>query len=223
MLSADDLAAYSSDIEEPISTTFAGYEIHGQATWTQGAVLMQALNILEHFDLSGMGHNSPQYIHTVVEALKLALADREAHYGDPSFELIPISSLLSIEYAAKRASLIHPDRPHPELPPPGEFGDGHAGGPLTDNPCSPDKAATHPFADGTTHIAVQDAEGNLACSTPSGGSFGKSVFFPEVGFALSTRIEMFNFQEGHPNVLVPGKRPRTTLINYIATRNGVPL
>ena len=80
---------------EPLSTTFAGHEIHAQGTWTQGAVLLQTLSILEHFDLAAMGHNSPQYIHTVVEALKLTLADREAYYGDPDFSVIPIEKLLS--------------------------------------------------------------------------------------------------------------------------------
>ena len=76
---------------------------------------------------------------------------------------------------------------------------------------------------GTTHIAVIDRDGNLACATPSGGAFGKSVFLPDLGCALSTRIEMFNFQDGHPNALDPGKRPRATLINYILSKSGTPV
>lgn len=223
-LSSADLSDYSSSMEEPISTTFAGYEIHGQQTWTQGAVLMQSLNILEHFDLAAMGHNSPQYIHTVVEAMKLALADREAHYGDPEFAKIPVAKLLSKEYAAERAALIDPAVPHPSLPAAGAFGQsGTRAGAAPSDHSATDGAGAHSVTDGTTHVAVQDADGNMACSTPSGGSFAKGVFFPEVGFALSTRMEMFNFEEGHPNALAPGKRPRTTLINYIATRDGVPL
>ncbi len=224
LLSLDDLAGYSSSIETPISTTFAGHEIHGQGTWTQGAVLLQALNILEHFDLASMGHNSPKYIHTVVEALKLALADREAHYGDPESASVPIAELLSKVYAAKRSALIDPDRPHPDLPSAGQVGSSPQARPGNGvSASSANGASPHPVTDGTTHIAVQDADGNMACSTPSGGSFAKSVFFPEVGFALSTRIEMFNFEEGHPNALAPGKRPRTTLVNYLATKDGVPL
>lgn len=223
VLSKNDLAAYSSSMETPLSTTFAGHEIHAQGTWTQGAVLLQALNILEHFDLAGMGHNSPQYIHTVVEALKLALADREAHYGDPDFSTVPVDELLSKAYAAERAALIDPERPHPNLPAPGLNGQANPVVPNSGDGGSGDGASAHSVTDGTTHIAVQDADGNMACSTPSGGSFAKSVFFPEVGFALSSRIEMFNFDEGHPNALAPGKRPRTTLVNYIATRDGAPV
>lgn len=219
LLTAADLASYSSSIEEPVSTTFAGYRVCGQGPWTQAAVALQSLNILEHFDLAAMGHNSPQYIHTVAEALKLALADREAYYGDPDFGAVPMDWLLSKEYGAQRARLIHSDRPHPGLPAHGAAGDA------TPPPAGTggQMAGGHRAADGTTHIAVQDSAGNLACATPSGGSFAKSVFFPELGFALSTRSEMFNFTAGHPNALAPGKRPRTTLINYIAERDGAPV
>ena len=226
VLSPEDLAGYSSAIEEPISTSFAGHRIHGQGPWTQGAVALQALNMLEHFDLGAMGHNSTRYIHTVVEALKLAMADREAYYGDPDFAAVPISELLSKEYGAERARLIDPDRPHAELPPPGRLqsaGIGYSPVELVYPGSARRTQAGHASTDGTTHIAAQDSEGNLACSTPSGGSFAKSVFFPDLGFALSTRMEMFNFVPGHPNALAPGKRPRTTLINYIATRDGVPV
>lgn len=224
VLSKDDLSAYSSSTETPLSTTFAGHEIHAQGTWTQGAVLLQTLNILERFDLAAMGHNSPQYIHTVVEALKLTLADREAYYGDPDFSDIPVERLLSKGYAAERAVLVDLNFPHPNTPAPGLGGPELPANAGSDGPAGPDQREHgHSATDGTTHIAVQDAEGNMACSTPSGGSFAKSVFFPEVGFALSTRIEMFNFEEGHPNALAPGKRPRTTLVNYLATKDGVPV
>ena len=117
ILDLRDLAGYRSKYEQPVSTTFKGYEIWGQSTWTQGPMLMQTLNILEHFDLRQMGHNSPAYIHTVAEALKLAFAGREAYYGDPDFSQIPIDGLLSKEYAAERARLIDADRAHPELLP----------------------------------------------------------------------------------------------------------
>lgn len=176
-----------------------------------------------------MGHNSPRYIHTVAEALKLAMADREAYYGDPDFAAVPIDGLLSKKYAAERAKLIDAERPYPELPPAGDPWRYSA----TKRPTGAAKAPARLVrrggaggdgaTQGTTHIAVLDRDGNMACSTPSGGSFSKSVFFPELGFAPSTRMEMFNFAEGHPNVLVPGKRPRTTLVNYIAAKDGVPV
>ena len=224
ILDFSDLVAYTSKFEEPVKTTFMGHEVHGQPTWTQGPLLMQTLNILEHFNLKGMGHNSPAYIHTVTEALKLALADRQAYYGDPDFAAIPIDGLLSKEYAAERARLINSDKAYSELPP--------AGDPFRYSKLS-GSAATAPTAlaagsdggdsgsdSGTTHVAVLDRDGNMVCATPSGGAFSKSVFFPEIGCAISTRMEMFNFEDGHPNRLEPGKRPRTTLVNYIVSKNG---
>ena len=226
ILSLEDLAGYESRFEQPVKSTFMGHEIHGQSTWTQGPMLMQTLNILENFDLKQMGHNSPAYVHTVAEALKLAFADREAYYGDPDFADVPIDGLLSKEYAAKRAKLIDLDMAHPKLPPPGDaWKYSEAAGALaatTSAAAVSDDAAAGDDG-GTTHMAVLDRDGNMVCATPSGGAFNKSVFFPELGCALSTRIEMFNFEEGHPNVLVPGKRPRTTLVNYILSKNGKPV
>ncbi len=231
IMTTDDLAAYRSQYETPVKTTFHGYEIHGQDTWTQGPMLMQTLNMLENFDLKSMGHNSPQYIHTVLEALKLAFGDREAYYGDPDFSIIPIDGLLSKEYAAERAKLIDPAKAYPAQPDGGDpwrysrksrSGNSAHGGngvPAASDPSAVDTSAR----DGTTHVSVLDKQGNMVCGTISGGAFAKSVFFPELGCALSTRIEMFNNDEGHPNVVEPGKRPRTTLINYIISRNGQPV
>ena len=227
----DDLAGYQSKYETPVKTTFRGYEIHGQDTWTQGPVLMQTLNTLENFDLKSMGHNSPAYIHTVIEAIKLVFGDREAHYGDPDFSTIPIDGLLSKEYAGERAKLIDSTRAYPAQP---DGGDpwryskrsrgtngvhGSNGVPAASDPSTVDTSAR----DGTTHVSVLDKQGNMVCGTISGGAFAKSVFFPDLGCALSTRIEMFNCDEGHPNVVEPGKRPRTTLINYIISKNGQPV
>jgi gamma-glutamyltranspeptidase/glutathione hydrolase len=203
-----------------------GHEISGQSTWTQGPVLMQTLSILERFDLRKMGHNSPAYIHTVVEAMKLALADRQAYYGDPDFSTVPIDGLLSKEYASERAKQIDASRAFPELPAPGDPWrySRSAGRPLA-TPAAVAGSDGDSSGDdgGTTHIAVLDRDGNMVCATPSGGAFAKSVFIPELGCALSTRIEMFNFEDGHPNRLEPRKRPRTTLVNYIVSRNGTPI
>jgi gamma-glutamyltranspeptidase/glutathione hydrolase len=224
ILSLDDMANYEAQYEAPVKTSYLGYEVHGHSTWTQGMVLMQALNMIENFDLRSMGHNSSTYIHTVLEAIKLAFADREAHYGDPDFATVPIDGLLSKAYAAERAKLIDPGKAQPELPP--------AGDPYPYSACSGSAQAApvsavsvgddDSHASGTTHISAIDRDGNLVCATPSGGAFGKSVFFPDIGCAISTRIEMLNFVDGHPNRLEPNKRPRTTLINYILTKNGTP-
>ena len=231
IMDMDDLAAYRSQYDTPVSTTFHGYEIYGHDTWTQGPMLMQVLNMLEPFDLKSMGHNSPQYIHTILEAIKLAMGDREAHYGDPDYSVIPIDGLLSKEYAAERAKLIDPLKAYPAQPNAGDpwkyskrsrGGNGAIGGnglPEASDPAAVDTSAR----DGTTHVSVLDRQGNMVCGTISGGAFAKSVFFPELGCALSTRIEMFNNDEGHPNVVEPGKRPRTTLINYIVSKNGQPV
>lgn len=226
VLSEDDLAGYEAEYGAPVKSTFLGHEISSHSTWTQGIMALQILNILENFDLRAMGHNSPAYTHTVLEACKLAFADREAHYGDPNFAAVPIDGLVSKRYAAERARCIDPARAHPKLP--------AAGDPWAHSAMSkPAGASTEALAGvgagesgnagGTTHIACIDRDGSLVCATPSGGSFSKGVFFPEQGAALSSRIEMFNFIDGHPNRLEPGKRPRTTLINYIVSKDGAPI
>ena len=231
IMSMDDLAAYESQYDAPVKTTFHGYEIHGQDSWTQAPMLMQTLNMLERFDLRAMGHNSPAYIHTVAEAMKLSFGDREAHYGDPDYSTIPIDGLLSKEYAAERARLIDLETAYPAQPEPGDpwrysaksrGSNGARGGsglPAPSDPATADASAR----EGTTHVSAMDKLGNMVCGTISGGAFAKSVFFPELGCALSTRIEMFNCEEGHPNMVEPGKRPRTTLVNYIISKGGQPV
>ncbi len=232
ILSMDDLANYKSQFGEPVSTTFAGHEIHGHDSWTQGPMLQQTLNILENFDLKAMGHNTPEYIHAVAEALKLSFGDREAFYADPEFVEVPIDGLLSKEYAAERAQLLDPEGAYPEQRPPGDpwkFSKGNGVVPASkpvaasSNGALGNGASDDSSHEGTTHVSVLDDQGNMVCGTISGGAFAKSVFFPELGCALSTRIEMFNCEEGHPNVVEPGKRPRTTLINYIARKDGQPV
>ena len=226
ILGLKSLASYEAKYENPLKISFMGHEIHGQRTWTQGAVLMQALNILENFDLREMGHNSTAYIHTVSQALNLAFADREAYYGDPDFAVVPVDGLLSKEYARERATMIGRNRAFSKLPPPG---DPWKYSSLSGAPAkAPERVPTASGVDsgpesGTTHISTIDRDGNMVCATPSGGGFGKSVFFPELGCSLSTRIEMFNFEDGHPNRLEPFKRPRTTLVNYIVSKDGVPV
>ena len=226
VLDMSSLAGYEAKYETPVKTSYLGYEVHGQGTWTQGAVLMQSLNILENFDLRSMGHNSTAYVHTISQAVNLAFADREAYYGDPDFVTVPVDGLLSKDYARERAALIDPAKAMPELPPPGDPWKYSAmsGIPATYREPVPTAGDGDAGSDsGTTHISSIDRDGNMVCATPSGGSFSKSVFFPELGCALSSRIEMFNFEDGHPNRLEPGKRPRTTLVNYMVSRDGVPV
>ena len=240
IMSLEDLAAYRSQFGEPTKTAFRGYEVMGHRTWTQGPMVMQTLNMLEGYDLKAMGHNSPAYIHTVTEALKLAFADREAFYGDPDYASVPLDGLVSKEYAASRATLIDASHAYPEMPPHGDpwaysqEASGQVSGEAKEQARRPASPPVPVAADGgggedtsgeegTTHVAVLDQEGNMVCGTISGGAFSKSVFFPDLGCTLSTRIEMFNCEEGHPNVVEPGKRPRTTLINYLICKDGQPL
>ena len=219
LLRYDDLAAYEARIENPIETHFAGYSIHTQSTWSQAAVLLQTLNMLEQLDLHALGHNSSAYVHTVTEALKLAFADRECYYGDPDFAAVPVDGLLDKAYAAQRVQAIG-ERACPELPAPGTpF--GAAGASTSPQPAT--AGVPEASEEGTTHLAVIDHDGNMVCLTPSGGVFRKSAFAPELGCTLSTRSEMFFLDDSHPNGLQPGKRPRTTLVNYIVCKDGQPV
>ena len=206
LLHAADLASYRARLEPPLRMTFAGREILGQGAWTQGPVLMQALGMLATRDLRALGHNSAGYIHVVAESLKLAFADRERYYGD--VPTVPLARLLAADYLAERAGCIRLDRASPAAPPPG---------------APHDTGTTAAIADGTTHIAVIDADGNMIALTPSGGVFRKSAFAPELGCTLSTRSEMFVLEDGHPNALTPGRRPRTTLVSYLICENGTPV
>ena len=208
LLRASDLAGYRARIEPPLSTTFAGREILGQGAWTQGPILMQALGMLATRDLRALGHNSARYIQGGQRWKRHWASDRERYYGDVA--TVPLAELLAPAYLAARAALIRPDRAMPSAPPAGA-------------PCAATPSATPAAVDGTTHIAAIDAQGNMIALTPSGGVFRKSAFAPELGCTLSTRSEMFVLEDGHPNALAPGKRPRTTLVSYLICENGAPI
>jgi gamma-glutamyltranspeptidase / glutathione hydrolase len=222
LLRASDLAGYRARLEAPLRMTFAGREILGQSAWTQGPVLMQALGMLATFDLRALGHNSARYIHVVSEALKLAFADREEYYGDREDALTGIGDLLTPAYLKERAALIPSDRATPEAPAPGDARHRGAARRSGAHAGVRTSGVSTAAADGTTHIAAIDREGNMICLTPSGGVFRKSAFAPELGCTLSTRSEMFFVADDHPNGLVPGKRPRTTLVSYLICEGGVP-
>ncbi len=202
-----DLAAHTTRIEEPVSATYRGHTVYKCGVWTQGPCLLQALQILEGFDLKAMGRDRPETIHTIVEALKLAMADRDTYYADPLFADVPLAELLMPEYAARRRALIDPKHASLERRP----GDPRTGKPLLD-PAS-DPAARRPSppvaaAHDTTTCLVADKDGNVVAATPSGWS---GVVAGDTGVWLGSRLQSFNTWEGHPDVIEPGKRPRVTL------------
>jgi gamma-glutamyltranspeptidase/glutathione hydrolase len=208
LFTRDDLAKFHAEIDEPRTTTYRGYTISKPGFWSQGPVMIEALNILEGFDLKKMGHNSPEYLHTVIEAVKLAFADRDRYYGDPKFSKIPEEILLSKDYAAQRRKLIDPLHASMESRP-GELHTSVAmvGG----NGKSSDKD--------TTCVNVVDREGNAFSATPS-GAWIPSVIAGDTGIPLSVRQEVFVLTPGHANQLAPGKRPRVTLSPTVVTRDG---
>jgi gamma-glutamyltranspeptidase / glutathione hydrolase len=217
-LSADDLATYEARWEEPLSLDYRGHTIFKTGPWGQGPVFLQQLALLEGFDLGAMGVASADLVHTVVECAKLSFADREAWYGDPDFVDVPLDLLLSREYADERRALVgetaskelRPGGPDPRLPSPlvGAVGAGVG---------EPTRASGD-----TVHLDVVDRHGNVVSATPSGGWLWSSPIVPGLGFPLGTRAQMFWLDEGLPNSLEPGKRPRTTLSPSLAFRGGDP-
>jgi gamma-glutamyltranspeptidase/glutathione hydrolase len=209
LVAYEDLANFHADLEQPKIGTYRGYEIYKPGFWTQGPLMIEALNILEGYDLKAMGHNSPQYLHTVVEAVKLAFADRDEYYGDPKFSKIPEEILLSKDYAAERRKLIDPLHASIEHRP-GSF--GHR---IT----IPTTTAAVGPANDTTCVNVVDRQGNAFNATPS-GAWLPSVIMGDTGIPLTSRLQSFVMTPGHPNQLMPGKRPRVTLSPTVVTKAG---
>jgi gamma-glutamyltranspeptidase/glutathione hydrolase len=202
-----------------VSTDYHGVTVHKCNTWCQGPVFLQQLNLLEGFDLPAMGHNSADYLHTVIECAKLAFADRNAHYGDPEFVGVPLDRLLSKAYADERRRLVDPRRASLDDRP-GQLEGSRQGQQVTPASCF---LLPHPSPHGdTTKCEAVDRLGNMISITPSGGWFSSSPVIPGLGFPLGTRGQMFELDPTHPNCLAPGKRPRTTLTPTLATRRGRP-
>ncbi len=230
----DDFAEFYARVEEPVSTTYKRYTVYKQSFNSQGPMLLQTLNILENFDLRRMGHNSADYLHTIIEAFKLAYADRDTYYADTDFVDVPAEGLLSKEYAAQRAQLIDMERASETF----EAGDPFAFDPSRDredwqywvadaaNP-APERLQvaavdrTDNMKD-TTHIAVIDKDGNIFDSTPSGGWIGGAVILGDTGIAMSVRGEQFWLDETRAAQLRPRSRPRYTLTPSIVLRGGEP-
>jgi gamma-glutamyltranspeptidase / glutathione hydrolase len=232
LLTRADLAAYRGRIETPTRTTFrtprGTFEVLKTGFWGQGPMLLEALQILSGSDLAGMGHNSAAYIHTVTEALKLALADRDTFYGDPDVARVPVRGLLADAYAAERRRLIDPAAANNEQRPGDPWRFEPSPGARTSPPRVRITAAggapgAPPASPDTTTIDVADRAGNLFSASPSSAWFFGGVFIAgDTGVPLGNRMQAFVLDEGHPNVVAGGKRPRTTLSPTLVLRDGKP-
>jgi gamma-glutamyltranspeptidase/glutathione hydrolase len=222
LLRAGDFATFHAKVEEPAHSSYRGYDVYKTGFFAQGPVMLEALNLLEGYDLKAMKHNSADYIHTLAEAMKLGFADRDRYYGDPDFVRVPGRELLSKEYAAVRRTLIDQKRASLEHRP---------GDPINKKPLingAPNPALTGQSsvpeaerANDTTCVNVIDKDGNLFSATPS-GAWLPAVVAGDTGVLLGQRMQSFLLEEGHPNVLQPGKRPRVTLTPTLVLKDGNP-
>jgi gamma-glutamyltranspeptidase/glutathione hydrolase len=208
----EDLARHITEVEEPVSVTYKGYTVYKANTWTQGPVLLQALRLIENFDLKKYGYLSPEYIHIVTEALKLALADRDTYYGDPAFVNVPLEKLLSDEYTKIRYPLIDLNRASNECRP---------GDPFNMKPLL-GKGDYMRVMGGTTICSTIDKWGNMVAASPSGWGSNAGPG-GSTGVTHGTRLKSFNTLKGHPNCIEPGKRPRVTLSPTIVLKDGQPV
>ena len=235
LFTLEDLAGWRVKIEEPVHTSYKGIEVYKLTTWVQGPVMLQALNILESFDLKAMGYDSARYIHTLYQAMNLAYADRDFYYGDPSFSPAPpIEGLLSKDYARERAKLIRADRNDPDIRPGDPYPFQGAKNPYlryleawhSKMPAQPPIALAElerTFRLGTTSVEAADDKGWAVSVTPSGG-WTPAVIAGRTGIGLSQRMQSFVLDpsEDPYNVLQPGKRPRATLTPSLALKDGKP-
>jgi gamma-glutamyltranspeptidase/glutathione hydrolase len=231
------MAAWSATTEACARVSYRGWEVFKAGAWSQGPVMLQALKLLEGFDIPSMDTLGEEFVHVLVEAKKLAYADRESWYGEPEGGDVPIAALLSDPYAAERRRLVGPEasremRPgapggrNPNFPRyalAGGGGEAGIGEPARVEQESQDRAraarpSRGPAEGDTCHLDVIDRWGNVVAATPSGGWLQSSPAIPGLGFCLGTRAQMFWMQEGLPSTLRPGARPRTTLTPTIARR-----
>lgn len=243
LLSGDDLAGWCASKEMAATYDYAGLTVCKGGAWSQGPAFLQQLAILEGIDVAGMDPLGPEFIHTVTETTKLALADREAFYGDPLFDAVPLNTLLTGAYGARRRALIDPTRAMHELVPgevpgygadiadlvrreadlPDSLAAMGGGEPTVQDPAAfPPASGVHAAPGDTCHLDIVDRFGNVVTATPSGGWLQSSPVIPELGFPLNTRGQMFWLTDDHPNKVAPGKRPRTTLSANLALRDGKP-
>src|SRR4051794_26159947 len=220
LLTEADLTEWQARYEQPLAVDYHGHTVLKGGPWSQAPVFLQQLRLLDGFDVGNDGWNTDS-IHTVVECAKLAFADREAWYGDPDFVDVPIETLLSSAYADERRRLVG-DASSPELRPGSPDGREPRLPHVGDVTTAVTEGVGEPTRGDTCHVDVVDRFGNFVSATPSGGWLHGSPVIPDLGFSLSTRAQMFWLEDGLPNSLAPGKRPRTTLSPSFALRGGDP-
>jgi len=218
LLRYEDMATFKLEPEEPVSTDYHGYKVYKPGFWSQGPAMIEALNILEGYDLRSLGANSSEYIHKLVEALKLSYADRDTYYGDPKFNHIPTEVLLSKTYAAERRKQIGHNASLDFVP--GTI-NGKQGRHPTEMEIARTKIDDELMASDTTCVDAIDKDGMVFSATPS-GSWLPSVIAGDTGIPLTERAQQFILVVGSPNELAGGKRPRVTLSPTIVTEQGKP-
>jgi gamma-glutamyltranspeptidase/glutathione hydrolase len=218
LLTLEDLADFQVGVELPPSIDYKGIDVYACGPWCQGPVTLQTLRIVEDIDLAGMGHNTPEYLHTVIEALKLAYADRHAYYGDPDFVDVPMQGLLDRSYAKGRANNIDSAHASPGMPLAGDPWPYQGGVSPRERMAEPEPVAGRLQAD-TSYICVLDRWGNAFSATPSDGIAGAPVV-SGLGFMMSARGSQTWLDPEHPCALAPGKRPRLTPNPAMALRDG---
>jgi len=216
LIAREDLAGFETKIETPASLPLGDTELFKTGFWSQGPAELQALALMWQFDLKSIGFGTPDYCHLLIEAMKLAYADREQYYGDPAMVNVPGEVLLAESYTRARAKLIDMKSASRELRP---------GNAWQNSPLIPEEQKLTPkdWGAGTVHVDAVDAKGNMASFTPSGAWISSAEVIEPLGFPLSVRMMTFYLGPAHhPNVVAPGKRPRTTLTPSMAFRNGKP-
>lgn len=219
----EDFAEYSARVEKPVWIDYRGYQVYKNPSNNQGPAELIALNLLEGYDLKALGFNSTEYVHTCVEAVKLAFADRDKYLADTDFVRIPFEGLLSDDYARERRKLIDPDKASLDYRP-GIAEQFMTGMKPVDRPVDIDftKEADH---DGdTSYVGVIDKDRNVVSFTPSLHSgFGSKIVLADLGFILNCRGDYFSLAPGHANALEPRKRPRSTLQSTLVVKDGQPV
>jgi gamma-glutamyltranspeptidase/glutathione hydrolase len=218
----EDFAEYTAKFETPVSTDYRGYRVYKNASANQGPTELFALNILEGYDLKALKHNSPEYIHTSIEAVKLALADREKYLGDMDFIQIPFEGLLSKDYARERRALIDPAKASLDMRPGVAEKFTKSTAPL-DRPIHINLEGEADHEGDTSYLAVIDKDRNMVSFEPSLHSgFGTGVVMGDLGFIFNCRGDYYSLVSGEANALAPGKRPRSTLQSTLVMKGAQP-
>jgi gamma-glutamyltranspeptidase/glutathione hydrolase len=219
----EDFAQYTALVEPPVYVDYRGYRVYKNPSASQGPAELLVLNLLEGYDLKALKHNSAEYIHAGVEAVKLGFADRDKYMGDMNFIQIPYEGLLSKEYARDRRKLIDPEKASLEFRP-GSAEKYMKGVEPVDRPLDLQLSGKGDHEGDTSYIAVVDKDRNMVTFTPSNHSgFGTGVVMGDLGFVLNCRGDYYSLVPGHANALEPGKRPRSTLQGTLVTKDDQPL